>query len=76
MNVPSTHQLLQTLQSASEHLSTNDRRDFLRRGMSYVAGSAAIVGSTMASATALNSNLPPNEPQWGKQLGTHHLTSH
>ena len=70
MNVPSTHQLLQTLQSASEHLSTNDRRDFLRRGMSYVAGSAAIVGSTMASATALNSNLPPNEPQWGKQLGT------
>ena len=70
MNVPSTHQLLQTLQSASEHLSTNDRRDFLRRGMSYVAGSAAIAGSTMASATALNSNLPPNEPQWGKQLGT------
>ena len=70
MTTPSTQQLMQTMQGASEHLSVSDRREFLRRGMSYVAGAAAVGGTTIASAASLTSNLPPNEPQWGRQLGT------
>lgn len=68
MNTPSTQQLLQTMQDASGHLTTNDRRNFLRRGVSYVAGAAALGGVSVTSASGLTSNLPPNEPQWGRQL--------
>jgi sulfane dehydrogenase subunit SoxC len=69
MKTPSTQELLQTMQEAAEHLSQRDRREFLRKGVSYVAGAVAATAAGTAGAATFASNLPPNEPQWGRQLG-------
>lgn len=69
MTTPSTKELLQTMQDAAENLSQNDRREFLRKGVSYVAGAAAVGTAGTAAAASFSSNLPPNEPIWGRQLG-------
>jgi sulfane dehydrogenase subunit SoxC len=69
MKIPSTQALLQTMQEATEHLSQRDRREFLRKGVSYVACAVAATAAGTAGAANFSSNLPPNEPQWGRQLG-------
>ncbi|MCP4789050.1 MAG: sulfite dehydrogenase [Gammaproteobacteria bacterium] len=68
--MPSTKELLQTMQEAAENLSKNDRRDFLRKGVSYLAGAAAVGSAGAASGASFSTNLPPNEPIWGRQLGS------
>ncbi len=67
MSIPSTQKLLQQILSSTKDLSIQDRRNFLLKGVSYVAGVGALGG--VGTVIAGNSNLPPNEPVWGKQLG-------
>ncbi|MFY0676895.1 MAG: sulfite dehydrogenase [Neptuniibacter sp.] len=67
---PSTRELMEQMIRESEHLSINDRRDFLRKGVAAAAGMAATTIAGTSVASEINkANLPPNEPAWGKQLG-------
>lgn len=67
---PSTRVLMERLAQEAEQLSNNDRRDFLRKGIAAVGGMAAATMTGSALAEGVNqSNLPPNEPSWGKMLG-------
>ncbi|WP_432472695.1 sulfite dehydrogenase [Amphritea sp. HPY] len=64
---PSTRELMAQLAKESEGLSIRDRRDFLKKGM--LAAGAVATSVVAESAVAGNSNLPPLEPAWGRQLG-------
>jgi len=69
---PSTRELMQQLVTDSEGMTVNDRRDFLRKGIAAVGGMAAatVAGGANAADAMINStNLPPNEPSWGRMLG-------
>jgi sulfane dehydrogenase subunit SoxC len=67
---PNTRELMEQMVQESEHLSINDRRDFLRKGVVAAAGIAATTFAGRSISAEINSaNLPPNEPAWGKQLG-------
>lgn len=67
---PSTRELMEQMVRESEHLSINDRRNFLRKGVAAAAGMAATTVAGTSIAGQINpANLPPNEPAWGKQLG-------
>ena len=67
---PNTRELMEQMVQESEHLSINDRRDFLRKGVVAAAGIAATTFAGRSISAEINpANLPPNEPAWGKQLG-------
>lgn len=51
----------------SSKLPVNERRDFLRKGLTV--GAAALGGVGLSSPTAQAGNLPPETPQWQKKLG-------
>lgn len=68
----STRELMAQLAKESEGLSIRDRRNFLKKGMvaaGAMASGAVATGVVADSAVAGNSNLPPMEPAWGRQLG-------
>jgi sulfane dehydrogenase subunit SoxC len=67
MSVPSTQKILQQMLRSTKELSLQDRRNFLLKGVSYMTGVAALGGA--GGIIAGNSNLPPNEPVWGRKLG-------
>jgi sulfane dehydrogenase subunit SoxC len=67
MPVPSTQKLLQQMLQSTTRLSLQERRQFLLKGVSYIAGVTALGG--VSNTIAANANLPPNEPAWGKKLG-------
>lgn len=69
---PTTRELMQQLATESEGMGVNDRREFLRKGIASASGLAALgmAGSLSANDAMLNpTNLPPNEPSWGRMLG-------
>lgn len=66
-----TSELLRQLAQESEGLSQQDRRDFLRRGITAVglAAASGTAGQALGREEIDPANLPPNEPRWSRQLG-------
>lgn len=65
-----TDRLLATVAEEGEKLPRTERRAFLKGGMLMMAGAL-----TSQSAGADEANLPPNSPQWSRQLGPGVLTN-
>ncbi len=70
---PSTAELINEAVARMEKLPKEERRDFLKRGVSLSIGAAAAMGSVASAATEGfkpdPENLPPNIAKWGKSWG-------
>ena len=60
--------MMEVIAQESSQLSGEDRRNFLRRGLTWSAGAFALGSSALTSAASAT-NFPPNTPQWQKTLG-------
>lgn len=66
-------QIVKSVAESGDRLPREERRRFLRQGLS-LAGAAAASGLA-GGALAESGNLPPNVPSWTKRLGTGVLTN-
>ncbi len=66
-------QIVKSVAESGDKLAREERRRFLRQGLS-LAGAAAVSGLA-GGALAESGNLPPNVPSWTKRLGAGVLTN-